>query len=513
MPNAKGRRREGRSRASLLFAFGILHVALLSCVTPSPALPQVIAPPRFDALAQLHQDILTATNGPGVTRGVWGIAIYSLDRQQPLFELNPRLMLVPASSAKIVTVATAAEAAGWNYRYLTTLRATGPIVNGILKGDLIAVGSGDPSIGGPAGDDLTMWSDGIKAAGIRRIEGRIIGDDDALEEPRPQLAWAWDDLGYTSGAVFGALNMAENRTVITIAPGPAVGASTTITVDPRAAYRTLTNRSLTGLAGSAPLLWPEQRPGETALTIGGSIPAGAPPIQIGIAVGNPTLWFANVLRSHFMRDGIEVTGEAADIDDLKPPPDPDAASVIFTHTSRTLGEIAQPLLKDSINLYAEALLRLNAAPGVFPTNDAALEGERSRLETWGVPRDSHQLVDGSGLSRRDTISSEALLTVLRRMYDPAGTSPFMTGLPVAGVDGSLSVRMRGTPAAGIVRAKTGTMTNIRSMSGYATTHDGEHLAFVLMVNNFEGTGAQANDALDRIAVRLASFSRRSTTIP
>ena len=488
-------------------AFCILHFAFLSCAKRPPSTPPSIAKPQPDPITQLGHDILSATNGPGVTRGVWGIAMYSLDRQERLFDLSPQALLVPASSAKIVTVATAAEAAGWNYRYTTTLRATGPIVDGVLKGDLLAVGSGDPSIGGPAGDDLSTWSEGLKAAGVRRIEGRIIGDDDALEEPRPQLAWAWDDLGYTTGAVFGALNMAENRTVITIAPGAAEGVPTTITIDPRAAYRTLTNRSVTGASGSTQLLWPEQRPGEPSLTIGGSIPAGAAPVSIGIAVGNPTLWFANVLRSRLIRDGIDVGGEAADIDDIRPPPERTAATVVFTHASRTLAEIAQPLLKDSINLYAEALLRLNAAAGVLPTNDAALEGMRTRLETWGVPRDSHQLVDGSGLSRRDTISADALLTVLRRMYDPTGASPFMAGLPIAGVDGSLALRMKGTAAERTVRAKSGTMSNIRSLSGYATTRDNEHVAFVIMVNNFEGTGAQANDALDRIAVRLASFSR------
>jgi D-alanyl-D-alanine carboxypeptidase/D-alanyl-D-alanine-endopeptidase (penicillin-binding protein 4) len=488
-------------------AFCILHVALLSCAKRPPSTPQSIAKPQPDAITLLGQDILSATTAPGVTRGVWGIAVYSLDRQQTLVDLSARALLVPASSAKIVTVATAAEAVGWNYRYITTLLATGPIVDGVLKGDLLAVGSGDPSIGGPAGDDLSTWSDGIKAAGIRRIEGHIVGDDDALEEPRPPLAWAWDDLGYTTGAVFGALNVAENRTVITIAPGAAEGRSTTITVDPRAAYRGLTNRSVTGPSGSTQLLWPEQRPGEPSLTIGGSIPLGAAPVSIGIAVGNPTLWFANVLRGRLIRDGIEVGGEAVDIDDIRPPPVRTSATVVFTHTSRTLAEIAQPLLKDSINVYAEALLRLNAAPGLFPTNDAALEGMRARLESWGIARDSHQLVDGSGLSRRDTISAEALLTVLRRMYDPTGASPFMTGLPVAGVDGSLALRMKGTAAERTVRAKTGTMSNIRSMSGYATTRDGEHVAFVAIVNNFEGAGAQANDALDRIAVRLASFSR------
>jgi D-alanyl-D-alanine carboxypeptidase/D-alanyl-D-alanine-endopeptidase (penicillin-binding protein 4) len=195
-------------------------------------------------------------------------------------------------------------------------------------------------------------------------------------------------------------------------------------------------------------------------------------------VGNPTLWFANVLRNRLLRDGIEVSGEAIDIDDVLPSPDRAAATTVFTHTSRTLAEIVQPLLKDSINLYAEACLRLNVAPGTFPTNDAALDGFRARLESWGIPRDSEQLIDGSGLSRRDTVSAEALLTILRRMYVATGTSPFLTALPVAGVDGSLATRMKGTAAEGNLRAKTGTMTNIRSLAGYVTTREGEHLAVV-----------------------------------
>jgi len=490
-------------------AFCILHSAFLGCAKRPPTTsPSAPAAAQVDPLPQLRRDLLDATGSPGVQRGVWGVAVYSLDRQQRLFELNSRALLVPASAAKLATVATAAEAVGWNYRYVTTLRATGPVVDGVLRGDLLAVGSGDPSIGGPGGDDVSTWIEGLRAAGIRRIDGRVIGDDDAIEEPRPQLAWAWDDLGYTAGAGFGALNVAENRTTITITPGTTAGAPTTISVDPRAAYRTLTNRAVTGPIGSVQLMWPEQRPGEPTLTIAGSIPAGATPVSLTIAVGNPTLWFANVLRSRLLRDGIEVTGEAVDIDDVRPTPDRASSTLVFTHTSRSLAEIARPLLKDSINLYAEALMRLNAAPGAFPTNDAALDGFRTRLETWGVPRDSQQLVDGSGLSRRSTISSDALVTILQRMYDPTNASAFMTGLPIAGVDGSLATRMKGTPAEANVHAKTGTMSNIRSLVGYVTTRDGEHLAFVAMVNNFEGTGAQANDALDRIAVRLASFSRR-----
>jgi D-alanyl-D-alanine carboxypeptidase/D-alanyl-D-alanine-endopeptidase (penicillin-binding protein 4) len=417
------------------------------------------------------------------------------------------MLLVPASAAKLAAVATAAEAVGWDYRYETTLRATGPIVDGVLQGDLIAVGSGDPTIGGRAGDDIGSWVDALKSAGIRRIDGRIIGDDDAIEEPRPQLAWAWDDLGYATGSLFGALNFAENRLAVTVTPGAAAGTPAAVSVEPHAAYRPLSNRVVTAATGAPQLVWPEQRPGEAFLTVAGTVAAGAPPTRLNVSAGNPTFWFASVLRNRLLRQGVEVTGDAWDVDDVMPAPDRLGATVLFTYRSRPLSEIVQPLLKDSVNLYAEAIMRLNAAPGVLPTNDAALDGYRRRLEAWGVPADAQQVIDGSGLSRRDVISAEALLIVLQHMQDPAARSPFVSALPIAGVDGSLANRMRDTAAAGNVRAKTGTMSNIRSLAGYATTRDGERLAFAAMVNNFEGAGAAANQALDAIAVALAGFQR------
>jgi D-alanyl-D-alanine carboxypeptidase/D-alanyl-D-alanine-endopeptidase (penicillin-binding protein 4) len=433
--------------------------------------------------------------------------VHSLDRDERLYALNADTLLVPASTAKLVSAATAAEAVGWDFTFETTVRAAGAIADGTLRGDLLVVGTGDPSIGGRGGGDLGAWVEALKARGLQRIEGRVVGDDDLVEEPRPALAWAWDDLGYATGAVFGALNFAENRLSVTVEAGPAVGAPTTVAADPLAAERALANVSVTGARGSPLLVWPEQRPGDPFLTIAGSVPLGSPPARLLVSAGNPTLWFARTLRARLAGAGIEVTGEAADIDDVRPAPDRSAAEVLYTHRSPPLASLVQPLLKDSLNLYGEAVMRLNAAAGVLPTNDAALDGLGRRLESWGIGRHQQQLVDGSGLSRRGVISVEALLTVLRRMHDPAGASPFVRALPVAGVDGSLEQRMRGTAAEGRVRAKTGTMSNVRALAGYATTRDGERLAFAAIADNFEGAGAQATEAMDAIAIRLASFRR------
>lgn len=494
----------------LLFAFCISHFALLGCAkAPLPLAP----PPHAGSTQQLSNAISSAIAAPGVGRGAWGIIVQSLDRRDRLFELNARTLLVPASVVKLVTLAAAVDAVGWEHRFETALRATGPTVDGTLRGDLVVVGSGDPAIGGRGGDDLSVWIDTLRALGIRRIDGRVIGDDDALEEPRPQLAWAWDDLGYTSGALFGALNLADNRLTLTIAPGEGIGTPTTIRVETDAQHRPLNNRSVTGARGSPELLWPEQRPGEPFLTIAGSIPAGAPTARLSVSAGNPTFWFAGALRSRLIASGVDVTGGAFDIDDVTPRPDTAASTLLYTYRSRPLSDIAQPILKDSINLYAEAVMRLNAARGGPGTNDAAIDGMRQRLDAWGIPREAWQIVDGSGLSRRNAIAPEVLIAVLQRMYDATGRSPWMTALPIAGHDGTLGGRMTGTPAEGNVRAKTGTMSNVRSMAGYVRTRDGEMLAFVAIVNAFEGPGRAANDALDRIAVALAGFSRTSIVVP
>jgi len=279
-----------RRAAAALFALCIFDFALLGCAARRPG-------SSTDPLVRLRAEMLSATQQPGVSRASWGIVVSSLDRHDRLVDLNAHTLFVPASVAKLVSVATAADAVGWDHRFETSLLTTGSVSQGRLFGDLIVVGSGDPSIGGRGGGDLSTFVAAVKAAGFERIEGRIVGDDDALEEPRPQLSWAWDDLGYTTGSLFGALNLAENRTVVTVTPASTAGAPADVSIQARAEGRPIVNRVITGPAGSPSLVWPEQRPGETALTIAGSIPLGASPTPLGISSGNPTLWFVTVLRN------------------------------------------------------------------------------------------------------------------------------------------------------------------------------------------------------------------------
>jgi D-alanyl-D-alanine carboxypeptidase/D-alanyl-D-alanine-endopeptidase (penicillin-binding protein 4) len=201
--------------------------------------------------------------------------------------------------------------------------------------------------------------------------------------------------------------------------------------------------------------------------------------------------------------GIDVTGEAVDVDDLPVPPTP--VTVILRHRSRPLRDITVPMLKNSINMYADAILRLATGPGGSRAMADGAMAERRLLQSWDIPDGAIQPVDGSGLSRFNLATAGALVGVLTRMRD---TPEFVGALPIAGVDGTLAGRMKDAPAAGNVRAKTGTMTNVRAVAGYATTRDGDTLAFAVIANNFESGAGPVTAAMDQIVVTLAAFSRR-----
>ena len=491
----------------------LLFLALGAGLRSAPAGTPVAPPPPpqggYDQLADDITSFIATSNR--TERATWGIVVQSLSTGERLFERNPGALLVPGSTLKLITAAVAAAAVGWDYAFETTVDAHGAIDGGSLRGDLVITGSGDPSPLGPGGDDFpAVLVSALRERGVARIEGRIIGDDDALDEPRPGLGWQWDDLGTVSGVVAGALNIAENTMRVTVSPGAAEGAPTKIALPPEVEDAVLINDSTTGPVGSPRTLWAEHRPGDAGLTIAGTLAAGARRATLTVAAGNPTLWFARVVRSRLAAAGIAVTGPAVDIDDV-PPTRPAAATPgdrILTYTSPPLSAIVAPMLKESVNLYAESALRLAAGPSGPRSTEASLAAEGAQLEAWGVPADAYRIVDGSGMSRHNLITAEALVRLLTVQHPASGASPFVDALSVAGVDGRLAARMKSTPAADNARAKTGSMTRLQSLAGYVTTRDGDTLAFAIIVNNFSTRPSAVVRAIDRIVVRLAKLSAK-----
>ena len=227
-----------------------------------------------------------------------------------------------------------------------------------------------------------------------------------------------------------------------------------------------------------------------------------------MAVVDPALYYASTVRSALIERGIEVSGPAVSIRALETLPPGETGTMLITHRSPPLSTLAVTLMKQSQNLYAETLLKTIGATNGVPTSAQGLEVVGGVLQAWGIDPDSVIERDGSGLSRYNYITPQAIVSVLSHVHkDDRLRGPFEASLPVAGVDGTLGNRLKATPAEGRVRAKTGSMAAVRAWSGYVTTAAGEQLAFSILANNFAAPPDAVNAAAEAIIVRLAKLRR------
>ena len=489
-----------------------LAITLTACHgAPKPARP---APPVPPALVALKHDLDAILAAPALDRGYWGVLVKSLTTGETLYALNPRKLMMPASNMKIVTLAAAAERLGWDYRYETRILGLGAIDFGSLDGDLIVVGSGDPSIvaaDGMADRLFASWAERLKSIGVRSINGRIIGDDNTFDDEPLGMGWSWDDLadGYAAG--ISALQFNEGQVRVTIGPGALEGDPATIAIAPDGSGLRIRNMLKTSAPGTATSIAARRFPGSTQLELRGTVPLGSPPSVHTCSADNQTQFFINALRNALIANGIEVKGEAMDIDDVGDTPSKDEAIPFITYRSPPLSELAGTLMKVSLNFDAETFLKTMGAVDGAPTFDGGRATARSILQRWGVPASGVIYADGSGLSRYNYITPDALIAILTHVdRDETLRGPFKASLPVTGKDGTLSNRMKGTAADGNARAKTGSMANVRALSGYVTTADGEPLVFSILANNFETAADVVNRATDAIVVRLAQFRRVAT---
>ena len=460
----------------------------------------------------LRNSLATILETPDARQALWAVLVKSLASDDVLFAREADRLMMPASTMKLITLAVAAERLGWDYRYETQLLPAGPVVDGVLRGDLIVRGSGDPTINTNASDDRPVfesWADTLREAGITAIDGRVIGDDNRVEDATPGYGWSWDDLPYGFATPVGALQHHDNIARLTIRPGSMAGEDTLIELDPRASGVRIVNRVVTTWpGGDTEIELTRRRDG--ALEIRGWISARASPAYLTASVENPTLFFVRALKETLQRLGTTVSGEAMDIDDL----DEITTSVdgdlrvLTTHRSAPLSDIAATLMTVSQNLYAETLLRTLDEGHPERTSAGGRSVVREVLESWGIDSSQVIVADGSGLSRYNYVTARTLVEVLQRMHaDPRHAAPFLATLPVAAQSGTLKTRLTGTAAAGNLHAKTGSMSNVRALSGYVTSADGEPLVFAILANNFPGPAGPVLAVIDRLVTQLASSTR------
>ena len=493
-------------------ALALLAAVLSGSACHATSQPTVAAaPPRVSPVVQLQRDIEGVLAAPALTRSYWGILVKSPGTGETIYSLNAGKLLMPGSTMKVVTLAAAAERLGWDHTFETRLLAQGPIDSGLLSGDLVVVGSGDPSIvydDGTADGLFANWAEALKARGVREISGRLIGDDNAFDDEALGPGWAWDDLQGRDAAGISGLQFNENTVQATLVPGAAVGVPATVSLQPAGSHLEVDNRLATVAAGTVASIAVRRSPGSNRLELRGSIPIGSEPAVRVVSVDNPTLFFVTALRGALSSAGIEVRGPDADIDDLTDAPPPGEGTVLATYHSPPLSTLATRLMKTSQNLYAETLLKTIGGSGGAPTLEGGRMVATAVLQPWGVGPTGLVQVDGSGLSRYNYITADTLVTILMHVdQDDRLNAPFERSLPIAGRDGTLAARMKGTAAEGNARAKSGTLANVRSLAGYVSTADGEPLVFAIVANNFGTMPELAIAAIDAIVVKLAEFRR------
>ncbi|HYM19774.1 MAG TPA: D-alanyl-D-alanine carboxypeptidase/D-alanyl-D-alanine-endopeptidase [Candidatus Kapabacteria bacterium] len=513
--------------AAFLIAILIFHQAAHAQPITAPAREQ--SPAEVRALADLERDLAKTLGDEKFSNAEIGIEIRSLKTGDKLFSLDADKNLLPASNLKLVTTSAALHLLGPDFHYSTQIVTNGKIVKQTLKGDLIIRGSGDPTLGSPSmfpGKAPTAifddWADSLEALGIEKIEGSIVADASYFTSDLYPLGWAVEDLPYYYATQSAGLVFADDAVSVTVSPGIRGGAKPVYEITPESEYFQMNDLAVTRdapmkhsdtIAVSSNTISVTRDAGGNTISIQGSIDKNSPAVNEQLSVDDPPLYAATVLRGVLRAHGIVVTGAAITAADLDERINYNSTRLLIEHSSPPLSEIVKVINKKSHNFFSEQLLRTlgkeTLGKGDWRTG---VQAEKKYLSFATIEPDRIALYDGSGLSRMDLVSASDLVNVLRYATFDQKTFPiFDSSLPVMGIDGTLSERLKDSRASGNVHAKTGSLTGARSLSGYLRTKDDEPLVFSIIINNYTTPGSDVGNLLDLIILRLVNFSRNPTS--
>jgi D-alanyl-D-alanine carboxypeptidase/D-alanyl-D-alanine-endopeptidase (penicillin-binding protein 4) len=479
-------------------------------------------------LEELQLRISELARRPELAQSQFAVKVSSLDTNRTLFEGNAQKLLLPASVMKIFTVAAALDRLTPDFRFKTSVYADArPDATGSIKGNLVVYGRGDPSISATFNNGdyfkaVRELADNIAAAGVKRVEGDLVGDESYFTGPPLGFAWSWADLQWYYGAEVSALSVNNNALDLFVKPGAGAGSPCLVTTGPPTPLVTINNRTTTAPRGAKRELAVYRALGENVIEVSGSLPLDDPGYSGSVSVSHPALVFVYMLRSALAERGVTITGKSRTVDApasqasslAQPGNAPSSQRVeIASRMSPPMSVIAAQTLKPSQNLYAELILRTlgrERGAGFQGTSEAAgVDVVKKFLAEAGVSPYEVVMWDGSGLSRRDLITANATVQLLTHMSRHRFASAFRDALPIAGVDGTLARRMKGTPAMNNARAKTGTIETVATLSGYVTSAAGERLVFSVLLNNYPESSGARRVFTDDLVVLLASFTGRS----
>jgi D-alanyl-D-alanine carboxypeptidase/D-alanyl-D-alanine-endopeptidase (penicillin-binding protein 4) len=444
-----------------------------------------------------------------VDKGEWGLLVVDAVTGETLYEKNADKYFVPASNMKLLTTALALDTLGADYRFRTTIETNGtPATDGKLIGNLILVGRGDPNLSnrkfpfdtkeefdGPPEKALAELADLVVARGVKEVTGDIVGDDSYFPRERYPDGWEIDDMVWEYGAAISAIVVDDNTVSLTLTPGEKAGDVVQTGVEPATQEFVIQNEVVTIGAKEKGDLRLTREPGANTVVLSGTLPASSAPRKLVLAIQEPAEHAAALLTRLLAERGVKVDGTS------RAQHEPDSAeatrTVLAEHHSIRLGDAVRLVNKISQNLHTEVLLRTAARQsGRWSDPEDLWKFPKEFYAKAGIREDDVVQTDGSGLSRHDLVTPRAFVTLLQYAEKQKWFPEYYASLPIAGLDGTLNERMKESSIAGKIHAKTGTVSHVRTLSGFAETTGGRRLIFSFLSNNEQGNNHEVHDALD-----------------
>lgn len=441
---------------------------------------------------QLKEELSQLFNSDDAKDIFWGVSVIKLKDKQEIFNINKNKRFRPASNMKSIIAAGALKALSADFQFDTKLFMDGKVDKGVLKGNLIIVGSGDPTF---KTDAFLKWYEALRKYKIQKITGNIIGVDSIFDDQKLGLLWSWDDLSNCYSAQISGLQINNNCVEINISSKDNSGKAS-VRKFPETSYVKIINNTKT-VEGKSNLKFKREEDSNNII-IEGEINKNTSQISKWVSVNNPTLYFTTLLYEGLQNNGFIVDGKAKDARDIGYVLNRNNSYQIANHKSPTLKAIINDFLKYSINLYGESILK---TLGFVYFNEGTTYNGRLAInlifKQFNLPEDTLFIADGSGLSMLNLISPEYMTSLLYSISRSYQYRTFFDALSTSGMDGTLRKRLNSDYLIGAVHAKTGYIRNVRTLSGYIDTFGNERLAFAVFANNYNNKLDKAESVINK----------------
>lgn len=427
------------------------------------------------------------------------VSLHRAGQMETLWSVREQELMIPASLTKILTAVAVLDGLGPSRKLETQLLSTARVENGELKGDLILRGGGDP---GFVSESMWFLVNELLRTGIRRITGSIRVDDTRFDRVRADDSRQPDRVDRAYDAPVGAMSFNWNSINVFVRPGAKAGDPARVFLDPENSYVKLAGEIRTVESGKKNDVHIDRRAGkgeEDIVQVGGRVGLSSAEVVSYKNISAPEIWSGHVLVGFLRQRGITVSGE------VKVGPTPSQAQLLARAESKPVALMVQDMMKFSNNFVAEMLVKNLAAEkkGTPATLAGGMELVRDFIKGMELPDANWKMINPSGLSRENRITARDLHKVLAQLHERFTIFPeALAAFPVAGVDGTLKSRMKGSRAEGRVRAKTGLLTGVAGLAGYAGRYDGAPLSFVFMFNGRPNLSEDARALFDRLAAEL-----------